>query len=107
MKYQVAALLLAFSAAGCAELRWHKDGVDTAALGRDFDECQQLGRARAAQEAWPLGVATPHIIGVDALGRAIMSSPGQSNSNRFFIEHDVARFCMHSKGYELVPSNNQ
>jgi hypothetical protein len=104
MKYQsVAALLLAVSAAGCADLRWHRDGADAAALGRDLDECRQLARAQAAHEAWPLGVATPRIVGVDALGRAIVSSPGQVDTNRFFVEHDLARFCMRSRGYELVP----
>ncbi|HVQ62456.1 MAG TPA: hypothetical protein VMS53_10260 [Burkholderiales bacterium] len=108
MKYQsAAALLLAISAAGCADLRWHKDGEDTTTLSRDTEECQQLGRARAAQEAWPLGVATPRVVGVDAVGRAIVSSPGQVDTNRFFIEHDVARFCMRSKGYELVPVKDQ
>lgn len=104
MKYQaVATLLLAVSAAGCADLHWHKDGTDAAALGRDVDECRRLARAQGAQEIWPPGVTTPRIVGVDAQGRAIVSNPGPVDTNRFFVEHDLERSCMRDRGYALVP----
>ena len=108
MKYQhVAALLLAAFSAGCAELRWHKDDADTAAISRDFDECRLVARSQAAQQAIPTGANSPRIVGVDAQGRAIMSSPGQVDTGRFLAEHDFAQFCMRNRGYELVPAKNR
>ena len=104
MKYQtVAALLLAASAAGCADLRWHKDGADAAALERDLGECQQQARAQAARESWSQGISNPPVIGADAQGRVILSQPGRFDTDRFLMEHDLARACMNGKGYELVP----
>ncbi len=84
-------------------MQWHKDGADATALSRDLDDCRQLARAQAVQEAFPPGASAPRIVGVDAQGRAIVSSIGQVNTDRFLAEHDLANFCMRNRGYELVP----
>jgi hypothetical protein len=104
MKYQiVAALLLATFWAGCADLRWHKNGADAATLERDLGECQQQARAQAVRESWFHGNPGLPVVGVDAQGRAILSQPGRSDTDRFLAEHDLERFCMRKRGYELVP----
>jgi len=101
-------LLIATSAivlaAGCADLRWHKDAAEPAALARDLDECTQIARARAAREAWLPGASLPRIVGSDPRGRAIVSAPGRDDSERFLLEHDLVRLCMGERGYELVPA---
>lgn len=100
----VTALLLAAFVAGCAELRWHKDGADAAALERDIVACQQIARQRALHEAWPFGLAAAHSpMSVDALGRPVAPYPTRFETDRFLLEHDLTRFCMRDRGYELAP----
>ena len=98
---------MALLVAGCADLRWHKDGADAGTLARDLDECRQMGRAQAMREAWPPGPSVPRIVGTDPQGRAIMGSPGQLDADRYLAEQDLARMCMNGKGYELVPARKQ
>jgi len=101
--------LVAMAAAaltGCADLRWHKNGTDAATLERDLGECQQQARAEAVRESWSHGPGSP-IVGVDAQGRAILSQPGRVDTDRFLMEHDLERFCMRKRGYELVPAKKQ
>lgn len=104
----VTALLLAAFVAGCAELRWHKDGADAAALERDLAACQQVARQRALHEAWPLGLATTHSsMNVDVLGRPVAPYPTRLETDRFLLEHDLTRFCMRERGYDLVPAGTR
>jgi hypothetical protein len=98
-----AAAVVLLLAAGCADLRWHKDGADVNALDRDLEDCRQTARAQAAREAWPPGPSMPRIVGTDVQGRAIVSSISQVNTDQFLAEHDLARQCMSGKGYKLVP----
>ena len=106
MNYQyVTAGLLAAFAYGCADLRWHNEAVDAATLERDLGECQQQARAQAERESWSRGITGPPVIGVDALGRAVLSQPGRVDSDRylFLMEHDLELFCMRNRGYKLAP----
>ncbi len=108
MKCQcVAALLLAAFASGCANLRWHKDGADAAALERDLGECQQQAHAQAVRESRSPGFSGPPIIGADARGRAVLSQPGRTDTDRFLMGHDLERICMRGRGYGLVPERSQ
>ena len=100
-----AAAIALLLAAGCADLRWHKDGADSTALSHDLDDCTRLARAQAAREAFPPGPYVPRVVGTDAQGRAIMSSPGPAEPDRFLVEHDLASSCMRGRGYELVPKS--
>ena len=90
--------------AACAELRWHKDGADAASLERDLAECRQQAQAQAERMAMPHAGTGPRIVGVDALGRPIVSQPERLESERFLAEQDLARHCMGLKGYKLVPA---
>ena len=108
MNYQyVAAGLLAAFASGCADLRWHKEAADAATLERDLGECQQQARAQVVRESWTHGISSPPIIGVDGRGRAVLSQPGRVDTDRFLMEHDLERFCMRNRGYELVPAEKR
>jgi hypothetical protein len=91
-------------AAGCAELRWHKDGASAAMTEQDLAACQQQARSRAVHDVWPSVPALPQWIGVDSLGRPIASYPYRYETDRFILEHDLARSCMWGKGYELAPT---
>jgi hypothetical protein len=97
---------LTLLAAGCAPLHWHKAGVTAAALEQDLAACRSIARAHAAHQARPLMPGTPRIVGFDARGRPVTPYPYQVESGRFLIEHDLVRFCMSNRGYELVPARN-
>jgi len=88
--------------AGCAQLRWDKPGMDAASLERDDAECRQIARAQAAREAWPFGLTGTRVI-VDPRGRVLLVEPYPRETDRFLREHELARGCMHGKGYALVP----
>ena len=98
-RLSAAALLLLV---GCADLRWHKDGADAAALERDLAECRQEAHLQAERQAVPPTPGT-RIVGVDRLGRPIIGQPERIESDRAMVEHDLARHCMGRKGYKLVP----
>ena len=106
-KNSSAAIVILLLAAGCAQLRWHKDGADAAALERDLEACQQLARLRAFREVSLFGRSMGRIVGVDARGAPIMTYPDQLETDRFLLEHDLARDCMREKGYELVPAKDR
>jgi hypothetical protein len=96
-------LVVAVALVACAELRWHKPGGDAETLKQDLEECRWTARNRAAVEAWPFGLITPRVIGVDRQGRAIMLHPPPQHTERFLLEGDLTRSCMREKGYSLVP----
>ncbi|MBI3043712.1 MAG: hypothetical protein HYY78_12905 [Betaproteobacteria bacterium] len=100
---RLAAIAVALHAAGCAELRWHKDGLVDAVLAKELAECQQVARLRAYREAWPFGLFPPYLIGMDRRGYPIAGYPDQREVERFLLEHDLVRGCMRGKGYALVP----
>jgi len=99
--------IAAMLAAGCAELRWHKDGADAAALERDLAECRQQAQARAERLSTPKSGTGPRVVGVDGKGRAVISQPGQIDTGQFVAEHDLTRHCMGQKGWKLVPADNR
>ena len=103
LRQSAAVLLVAVLATGCAELRWHKDGIEAAALEQDLAACRQSARLRAYREAWLFGVTPPYFIGMDPQGRSIMTYPNQLEMDRFLLEHDLMRDCMRGKGYQHVP----
>jgi hypothetical protein len=105
MKYKyVAALLLAAFATGCAELRWHKEGADAAALDRDLGECQRQVLTQARRGIGMFAPDAPRVVGVDERGRPIMGAWSRLETDRMLLEHDLQGICMRGKGYELVPA---
>ena len=97
--------IAAMITAGCAELRWHKDGADAATLERDLAECRREAHVQADRQTAP-SAPGPRIVGVDALGRPIIATPEQHERERFMAEHDLTRYCMGKRGYKLVPVQN-
>ena len=97
-------LLAAIFAAGCAEMTWHKEGTEAAALAEDLDGCRQQARLRAYQEAWPFGLINNwRVVGMGAAGQPVVAYQNHFETDRFLLEHDLANFCMRGKGYDLVP----
>ena len=90
--------------AGCAGLRWHKDGVDPAALDRDLAGCQDSARLRARHEAPLFGRSPPAPVGMDTRGRVLTGYAGRYDTDRALLENDLIRECMQAKGYELTPA---
>ena len=99
-----AVALLGLSAA-CADLQWHRPGVDQEALARDFEECRQIARVRAAREAWPFSLLTRRVAAFDRDGMPVVAHPPPHYTERFVLEQDYTRECMREKGYELVPAD--
>jgi hypothetical protein len=89
--------------AGCADLRWHKDGANAAAMERDLAECRGEARINAGPHVRGGGSDLPRVVGADRIGRPVMANPGGLDSDRFLVENDFTRQCMGRKGYELVP----
>jgi hypothetical protein len=89
---------------GCADLQWSKDGADDATVSRDLDDCTRSARVQAASQTINTGPAAPQVMGVDPQGRAFVANPFPPQQDRFITEHDLQRFCMTGKGYQLVPA---
>jgi hypothetical protein len=103
----VAAALFAAALAGCAELRWHKEGGDPAALDRDLGECRLQARAQARREIGAFAPDTPRVVGVDALGRPLVGASNRLDTERQLLEHDLVGICMRGKGYQLEPAEKK
>ena len=97
------AVLISLLIAGCADLRWHKPGTDSATLDRDLERCQKESRLQASREVLPR-LATAPIITTDPKGHAIAVQP-QPNTDGLLLEQDLTRMCMRKHGYELVPAD--
>ena len=98
----VAAALLAVALAACAGLRWQKAGASAETLKEDLDQCRRESRLQVAREAFPRFTLAP-VIATDQRGRTVWVQPHPHDTERFLLEHDVTRWCMHKKSYELVP----
>ena len=99
MRRCIAALLLTALTA-CAPLEWHKAGTADEDILRDRDRCADDARNKAFQQRAPLRSPTPQIV-VDPQGRIIASKPASPDTERFALEQDLMRKCMHDFGYEL------
>jgi hypothetical protein len=95
-----AALLLLITA--CAEMQWSKDGTGPDDRERDLAACRGQAQSQAERQSVP-HPGGPRIVGVDRLGRPIVSQPEQLDGERFMAERDLTRHCMGRKGYRLVP----
>jgi len=101
-----AASLLGAALCGCADLRWHKEGADAAALERDQRECGLQAYAQARREAGMFTLDTPRVVGLDAQGRPVMGPSSRLGSERAMLELDLRRACMTKRGYKLLPVEN-
>jgi hypothetical protein len=105
MKFTTAAMAAAAALilAGCTPMEWVKPDATPEELEQDSIACQQAAWQEARLRSWYY--------------RPFPMAPFRSASGRFFYpgpyadpfgdplleEARLARFCMQSKGYELVP----
>ena len=94
------AALLTLALAGCAPLQWQKAGVTEDEMTRDRNRCAASARSEAFQQRAPFRNPAPQVV-VDPQGRIIAVKPASSDSERFALEQDLLRNCMHDMGYEL------
>jgi hypothetical protein len=99
-----AALGAALVLAGCTPMQWVKDDATPEERQQDVMACQQAAWQEARSRGWyyrPFG-GLPY-----ASGRRFFSGPfgpyGDPFGDPFMEEARLTRFCMQSKGYELVP----
>lgn len=93
-----ALLMLALS--GCAPLDWQKPGVTEDELTGDQNRCAAEARSEAFRQRAPLRNPVPQVV-VDPQGRIIAVKPASPDTERFALEQDLIRKCMHDLGYEL------
>ena len=92
--------------AGCAELDWHRDGSDSAALELELQDCRQLARADTAHLAWPFPNNTARLVVTNRAGRAVATPSPYStwlDADRSVLESELDGACMRNKGYTLGP----
>jgi hypothetical protein len=98
-----AALGAALICAGCTPMEWVKPDATPEEQEQDAIACQQAAWHEARMRSW---YYRPFPVGP---GRRSFYGPfgpyGDPFGDPFMEEARLARFCMQSKGYELVPSD--
>lgn len=81
-------------------MRWEKHGADAEARARDLDECRAAASDESNRNYYPAsGVAG------DDNWRWPTNWPQRAESQRFYAETNLTRFCMRNKGWELMPAS--
>lgn len=96
--------ILALALTGCAPLQWQKTGVTEDEMSRDQNRCAASARAEAFRQRAPFRNPAQQVV-VDPQGRIIAVKPAASDTERFALEQDLIRQCMHDLGYELKPKS--
>lgn len=92
--------LLMLALAGCAPLEWQKTGMTEEDMTADRNRCAANARSEAFRQRAPLRTPVPQVV-VDPQGRAVAVKPASPDTERFALEQDLLRKCMHDLGYEL------
>jgi len=84
--------------AGCSALavHWEKPGADQAMMQKDLSTCRIAVRDESMRNYYPSPAPLFR-------RRHWYAWDQYSESQRFFAENNLTRFCMRNKGYELVP----
>jgi len=98
--YTLKAALLTLALAGCAPLQWQKAGITEDEMTRDQNRCAASARTEAFQQRAPFRNLAQQVV-VDPQGRIIAVKPAAPDTERFALEQDLIRHCMHELGYEL------
>jgi hypothetical protein len=98
-KFLVIGVILAV--AGCAPtpMRWEKPGGGAA--GPDEADCRAQAH-QAAIDQLPYGDGPP-IYGLHS-DWSMLTWKQAIDNDRYYLERDLVRVCMHNKGYDLVPA---
>ena len=79
-------------------MRWEKPGADEAALVRDQNDCKVAAQEESNRNFYPAPIGP--LYG----WRWTSAWAQQAESQRFYAETNLTRFCMRNKGWELVPT---
>ncbi len=90
----------------CAQFDWHKTGATVELRDRDTADCTARARIEAIQRMPIQSPPGTHVV-VDSLGRAVTIQSPRRDDERFLIEQDVMRACMHERGYILQNRTTQ
>ena len=101
-----AVAVVAWLAAGCADLAWHKPSAAQATVDEDLEQCRRNARLRASQEAVP-SLVSPPMFGADPRGRPVMIQSNPRDTERSLVEQHLTRTCMQAQGYELLPEKER
>ncbi len=83
----------------CAQpMRWDKPGADQATLLRDQNDCRVAAQEESNRNFYPAPIGP--LYG----WRWTSAWAQQAESQRFYAETNLTRFCMRNKGWELVPT---
>jgi len=81
-------------------MRWEKPGADAEARARDLDECRAAASDESNRNYYPAsGVQS------SSTWRWPTEWPQRAESQRFYAETNLTRFCMRNKGWELAPAS--
>ena len=95
-----ALLLSLFVLAACDQpMQWERPGADAQARARDLDECRAAASDESNRNYYPASGAP-----ADSW-RWPTSWPQRAESQRFYAETNLTRFCMRNKGWELAPAS--
>ena len=92
-------VLASLTLSGCAPLHWQKSGTTEEEINRDQTICTAEARSAAMRQRAPLR-GPPQVV-VDPQGRIVSVKPPAGDTERFALEQDLIRKCMHDRGYEL------
>ena len=101
----VTLVLASWALSGCAPLQWQKSGSTEEELNRDQTRCTAEARSAAMRQRAPLR-GPPQVV-VDPQGRGVAVKPASADTERFALEQDLIRQCMHDLGYELKQNPNR
>jgi len=88
-------ICLASMLSACAPLQWTKAGADPGQVDRDMVFCEQQGSLESRSYPRPPEVSPAAYAGVSG-----------ATTNQVAEASRLASFCMRSKGYALVPSQD-
>ena len=91
--------LLLLLAACDQPMRWEKPGADAEARARDLDECRAAASDESNRNYYPASGVAPDS------WRWPSNWPQRPESQRFYAETNLTRFCMRNKGWELAPAS--
>ena len=102
MKFRTVLAVAALGAAGCTPMEWVKPDATPEEQQQDAIACQQSAWQEARMRSW---YYRPFPGGP---GRRAFYGPfgpyGDPFGDPFMEEARLTRFCMQSKGYELIPA---
>lgn len=96
----VIAISLALAVAGCANLRWQKDGADPALTEKVLAQCEQQAMLRARSRAASMP-PIPTVVGGPG-GASTVMVPSHDRTSDLVAQQSMLSECMRAKGYQLV-----